>query len=66
MKHIEILEKNFNNGMKGVRYGATFDKFKRTHPSLLKVILDSMADIERTTNANNLVINRTSTEPKFK
>lgn len=66
MTHLEILEKNFNIGMKGVNYGATFDKFKRTHPSLLKVILDSMADVERTTNANNLVINRTSTEPKFK
>lgn len=54
MTHIQILEQNFNSGMKGVKYGHTFEKFKMSHPSLLKVILESMQTVENNTNANNL------------
>jgi len=55
MTNLQILEKNFNSGMIGVKMKlTTFNKFRLTYPTLLSVILKSMEDVERNANASNL------------
>ena len=41
MEHIQVLEKHFRNGM----INKDFEAFKRTHPSLLKCILNAMNEV---------------------
>lgn len=55
MTNLEILENNFNNGMDGVLMKiTTFKEFTLTYPTLLKIILKSMDEVERNANARNL------------
>lgn len=55
MTNLQILEKNFSNGMRSVTMGiTTFKEFRISNPDLVSVILKSMEDVERNTNARNL------------
>ena len=55
MTNLQILEKNFNNGMNGTMEElTTFKEFRLTYTTLLNVILKSMEEVERNANASNL------------
>lgn len=45
MKDLELLEKNFVRLMKN----KDFSSFKKTHPTLIRVILESMKEKEKKT-----------------
>lgn len=63
MSHLDILEKHFNEKMKGVR-ATTFKDFKRDYKTLLEVIIASMQEVSSKTNVDNVMMSHGLTPKK--